>query len=167
MTTLVVRDVMTRDVEVVRRDADVHELEKLLLAKQVHGVPVVDSDGVLVGVVSQTDLLFWHFNTGVDGAGFYNDSELLQADEPASSPLRLSDIKSAPVEEVMSPVVHCIKPDRPLAVAASTMIEKRIHRLVVVNEELHVIGLVSAIDLLRALPGVEHLLPSEHRVGAQ
>ena len=51
-----------------------------------------------------------------------------------------------------------------LAVAASKMIEKRIHRLVVVDDRLHVVGLVSAIDLLRAVPGVEDLLSPEFRL---
>jgi CBS-domain-containing membrane protein len=164
MKALTVEDIMTRDVELVRRDSDVHELEKLLLARKVHGVPVVDSEGVLVGVISQTDLLAWHFNTGIDGDGFYDAVEVSAHEEAGGAPLELSNIKSAPVEEIMSPVVHCVRPDRPLAIAASKMIEKRIHRLVVVDELLHVVGLVSAIDLLRALPGVHELLPPEHRL---
>ena len=182
MKALTVGHIMTRDVELVRRDSDVHELEKLLLARKVHGVPVVDSEGVLVGVISQTDLLAWHFNTGIDGAGFYDASELSAdpreidgagfydaselsaAEDTSGTALRLSNIKSAPVEELMSPVVQCIGPDRPLAVAASKMIEKRIHRLVVVDDRLHVVGLVSAIDLLRAVPGVEDLLSPEFRL---
>jgi CBS-domain-containing membrane protein len=119
---------------------------------------------VLVGVISQTDLLSWHFNTGGDGAGFYDAAQVSPTEETGGAPLRLSNIKSAPVEEIMSPVVHCVRPDRPLAVAASKMIEKRIHRLVVVDDLLHVVGLVSAIDLLRALPGVQDLLSPEHRL---
>ena len=158
-----VGDLMNRSVEVVRLDADVHELEKLLLERRVHGVPVVDDAGVLVGVVSQTDLLAWHFNAGIDGASYYDGPE---ESEPKRPGLRLSDIRQATVEEIMSPVVHCIRADRPIAVAASTMIERRIHRLIVVDDQLHVTGLLSVLDTLHALAGVEDLLTPERRVGA-
>ncbi|MBW1845073.1 MAG: CBS domain-containing protein [Deltaproteobacteria bacterium] len=69
-----VADLMTRDVAVINRKSDVHELEKLMLERRVHGLPVVNDDGILVGVISQTDLLAWHYNTGVDGAAFYDNS---------------------------------------------------------------------------------------------
>jgi len=56
MNTKRVADLMTRDVAVINRKSDVHELEKLLLEKRVHGLPVVNDEGILVGVISQTDL---------------------------------------------------------------------------------------------------------------
>lgn len=158
-----VKDLMTTDVAVIRRDADVHELEKLLLQKKVHGLPVVDENGSLVGVVSQTDLLNWHYNAGVDGASFYSDSDYVEG--PDGSGLRLVDIQTARVEEVMSPIVHCVGPDRPIAVAASTMIRHRIHRLVVVDTSLRVHGILSALDILRAIPGVEQLVSQPKHTG--
>jgi len=68
----VVKDLMISDVAVIRDDADVHELEKRLLKDRIHGMPVVDAKGTLVGVVSQTDLIAWHYFTGVDGVPFYS-----------------------------------------------------------------------------------------------
>ena len=59
MTTPRVEDLMVRDVTVIHWDSDVHELEKMLLREKIHGVPVVDDAGRLMGVVSQTDLLAW------------------------------------------------------------------------------------------------------------
>lgn len=140
---------MARQVRTVRSDADVHELEKLLLREQIHGVPVVDADDKLVGVVSQTDLLAWHFTAAVDGAAFFQ--------APVQRPprgLRVDDIRTARVDEVMSPIVHCICPDQSIALAAARMIDRRVHRLIVVNEEAQVLGIVSAIDLLRELPEI-------------
>ena len=153
MKTRTAEELMVRDVRTIRSDADVHELEKLLLAERIHGVPVVDPDGRLVGVVSQTDVLSWHFSTGVDGATYYQ--------EPAQRPprgLRFSDIKTALVSEVMSPVVHCICPDQPVTLAAARMIDRKVHRLVVVDEDARVLGILSATDLLRAIPEVEQAL---------
>jgi CBS domain-containing protein len=162
-----VADLMTRDVAVINRKSDVHELEKLLLEKRVHGLPVVNDDGILVGVVSQTDLLAWHYNSGVDGSAFYDTSQLRVTDEASMAGLRLTDIQTAAVEEVMSPLVHCIRADLPIAVAASTMVRQRIHRLIVVNETLRVEGVISALDVLRAIPGVEELVQTETETRAK
>ena len=160
MSTQRVEDLMTSDVMVIGRNADIHELERLLLDNRVHGLPVVDDEGVLVGVVSQTDLLAWHHDYGTDGGAYYDYSNLLVRDDEEFKGLRLADIQTTTVDEVMCPIVHCIRKDRPIAVAASTMIEKRIHRLIVVDEHFHVLGLISALDALRAVPGVEKLIPA-------
>lgn len=154
MKTRRVEELMVRDVVVMRMDRDVHELERLLLNERIHGAPVVDASGRLVGVVSQTDLLAWHYTTGVDGASYYEAQTLQFRPEDPSAKLHLSDIRSATVEEVMSPVVHCICPEQSIGLAAARMITRKIHRLVVVNAEGRVLGTISPMDLLCALPGV-------------
>jgi CBS domain-containing protein len=80
--------------------------------------------------------------------------------------VQLTDIQTASVEEVMSPLVHCIRADLPIAVAASTMVRQRIHRLVVVDDALRVQGVISALDILQAIPGVEELVQPEADVRA-
>lgn len=152
-----VQDVMTRDVTVIEAGSDVHELEKLLLRERIHGVPVVDADGRLVGVVTQTDLLNWHFASGVDGAGYF-DRSTLRAAVSESRRLAVTDVQAARIDEVMSARVFCIAPDRPIAEAAAMMIRRWVHRLVVVDDELHVIGVVSSMDLLHCLPGAQEAL---------
>ena len=171
MSLTTVGDVMVRDVAVMRSDADVHELEQRLLRDGIHGMPVVDGDGTLVGVASQTDLIAWHYFSGVDGPAYYRHEDAVPSREEYGD-LRLTDIRSATVAEVMSPVVYCICPDQPVTLAAARMIERRIHRLVVADLEGHVLGTVSAIDLLRALPGIDEareevalekaVFPSQH-----
>ncbi len=155
MSTLRVEDLMVREVAVIRADSDVHELEQMLLRERIHGVPVVDGSGRLVGVASQTDLLAWHYSTGVDGASYYEAQTLQFRSEGPSGKLQLSDIRSATVAEVMSPVVHCICPDQSIALAAARMITRQVHRLVVVDQEGRVLGSISPMDLLCAMPGVD------------
>ncbi len=157
MSKRTVDDLMIRNVAVIRSDADVHELEQKLLRDSIHGMPVVDGDGTLVGVVSQTDLIAWHYFTGVDGVPFYSAHGPMIPYEEDSS-LRLSDVRTADVSELMSPIVYCICPDQSIALAAARMIARQIHRLVVVDETGRVIGIVTATDLLRMLPEVEQAL---------
>jgi len=155
MTYDCVQDMMIKDVTVIRADQDVHELERLLLNQQIHGVPVVDGEGRLVGVASQTDLLAWHYATGIDGATFYDGLEAAGMTGDARHMTRISDIRTARVDEIMSPIIHCICGDQSVALAAARMLTRRVHRLVVIDSEGRVLGLVSALDLLRVVPGVE------------
>ena len=157
MPTRTVDDLMIRDVEVIRSDADVHELEQKLLKDGIHGMPVVDADGTLVGVVSQTDLIAWHYFSGGDGSSYYNSDGTMPSKEEYGD-LRLTDIRTAEVSEVMSPVVYCICPDQSIALAAARLIARQIHRIIVVDIGGRVLGTVSAIDLLRALPGIDKAL---------
>ena len=157
MSKRTVDDLMIRNVAVIRSDADVHELEQKLLRDSIHGMPVVDGDGTLVGVVSQTDLIAWHYFGGVDGGAYYGASDSMPSKEEYGD-LRLSDIRSATVAEVMSPVVYCICPDQSIALAAARMTSRQIHRLIVVDVAGRVLGSISAVDLLRALPGIDEAL---------
>lgn len=150
-----VADLMTRSPVIVRSDAEVHELERLFLEHRIHGAPVVDANERLVGVVSQTDLLSWHFETGHDGLGFYEPVDLRHGELRR---LSLADVRTARVGEVMTPLVHAIRPEETAAEAAARMIRHRIHRLVVVDGALHVLGVISAMDLLKLVPGAERLV---------
>jgi len=161
MSKKLVSDLMTRDVRVIKRESDVHDLEKLLLENRVHGLPVVDEGQRLVGVISQTDLLAWHYNTSTQGCAFYDYTNLLVQDAGDLNDLRLADSLSAHVGEIMSTVVHSIAPEAPVAAAAAEMVNRRIHRLVVVDREQRVLGIVSALDLLRAIPDAQELLATE------
>ena len=157
MSKRTVEDLMIRNVGVIRSDADVHELEQKLLRDGIHGMPVVDGDGTLVGVVSQTDLIAWHYFSGFDGSTYYRADGSMPSREEYGD-LRLTDIRSATVAEVMSPVVYCICPDQSIALAAARMISRQVHRLIVVDVGGRVLGTVSAIDLLSALPGIDEAL---------
>ena len=78
-----------------------HELAKLFLENRIHGVTVVDEVERLVGVVSQTDLLNWHYEMGVDGSTFYDDRGTPLGDSEGTS-VQLTDIRTATISEVMS-----------------------------------------------------------------
>ncbi len=54
---MLAKDIMTTDVVTITPEASVEEIAKLLLARGISGVPVVDAEGALVGLVSEGDLI--------------------------------------------------------------------------------------------------------------
>jgi len=150
---LLARDVMTRNVVCVRSTTNLRELEKIFLEKRISGAPVVDDAGRLVGVISQTDLVYYHLTRGdrpFHGSDFYRSAQIERAFEGAG--YQIEDFDIGLVGEVMTPVVHTAAPETPVVDLARLMAEKRVHRMIVTEGE-RVVGLVSAMDLLQVIAG--------------
>ena len=126
----VVADRMSTDAIVIHADAPLAEAAGLMDRNHVHGVPVVDRAGVLVGVLSQTDL------------NRARTTEYLWANWPGLA-----------VRHLMTSPAITIHRSTPLIVAARKMEEHGIHRLVVVEDgdETTPIGVLSMTDLIHAL----------------
>jgi len=125
-----VADVMALDLIVVRADAPLEQAAELMDHHRVSGLPVVDSAGTLVGVVSQTDLVR------------ARSTEYLWVNWPG---LAVRHLMTAP------PIT--VTRSTPLSVAAARMERDHIHRLVVVadDDETIPIGILSTTDLVHGM----------------
>lgn len=142
-----VKDIMTVDPVRVTREASAQELARLLETHEISGVPVVDELDRVVGVVSRTDLLHRCVAGPVGsrpGTCFASLAEGLAG----GADLDLEELGT--VEEFMSPEPVTVTPDDPLGVAARRMAEERVHRVIVVDDQRHVLGIVTSLNLLKA-----------------
>jgi len=128
-----VADVMTRDVVTVEPGASLKEAACLLTVNHVSGLPVVTSDGALLGIVSEADVLAKE--TEVAG------------NLPRAEGHGLLDARV--VGEAMTAPALTIESSRRVAVAAKMMIDHGFNRLPVVDDE-KLVGIVTRADLVRA-----------------
>lgn len=128
----IVADHMAPNPVVVRADASLSEAAALMDRHHVHGLPVVDEAGALVGVLSQTDL------------NRARSTEYLWANWPGLA-----------VRHLMTSPAMTIHRSTPLIVAARRMEEHHVHRLVVVEQgdDRSPVGIISMTDLIHALAG--------------
>jgi len=146
---LLVQDVMTPAARVaaVAPDTALPELVALLLRERRNAVPVVDGDRRVVGIITNSDL--------VRRAGLPLRLELLRAlgrpEEPAVA-RQLAGLQGEghAAAAIMTPGVVTVGPALPLAEAAQIMLERRLKRLPVVDEERHLLGMVSRFDILQS-----------------
>lgn len=150
------RDLMQSPVVVIGQDASLLDAHRILVEEEIHGAPVVDEDGAVVGVISSLDLLrvAEEEQESPRGDAIYYRDVLPYAGPPGSAggddfQDRLS---SRRVAEAMSPYVVSVAPDATAAQVARTLRENGIHRVLVAEKDA-LLGIVTAFDLLRLLEG--------------
>lgn len=138
-----VRAVMTTRVVGTVRDADLHEAARLLSENRISGMPVVDDQNRVVGVISEADLLTL---AGMQKGHTFRDilHRILREPVPARKP-------GDRVQDVMSVPPITAKADDDAAEVANILNERRIKRLPVVDDEGHLIGIISRADIIRAI----------------
>jgi CBS domain-containing protein len=140
-----IRDAMTSEVATVTGDSPLKEVARLLVERRISGVPVVDADGTLRGVVSEADFVAKEAG-GADREGRHWLRWLLSG-EPEHHRRTMLEARTAG-EAMTSPAITA-DPERPLSEAARRMDEHRINRLPVV-EEGRLVGIVTRADVVRA-----------------
>jgi len=149
-----IADAMTRDPVVVRAETPLNEAIQILAERRISGLPVVDDAGQLVGIISETDLM-WR-ETGVTPPPYimFLDS-VIYLQNPAKHERELHKALGQTVGEVMSSDPISISPDKPLKEAAQIMHEKEVRRLPVVDDAGQVIGILTRGDIVRAMAASE------------
>jgi len=132
-------DVMTRSVVAVRSDMSLEEVTEVFLARSISGAPVIDDAGRPIGVVSKTDLLRAAHDAGDSGA----------LEEVVERGYHIHEMAVPRVSDVMTPLVFSLSQDAPVARAAALMAFEGVHRVPVVDDDGVLVGIVSAIDVLR------------------
>jgi CBS-domain-containing membrane protein len=141
VSRVLVKDVMTKNVIAVKRDADLHEASRLLSEHRISGMPVVDDNNRVIGVVSEADILVL---AGMSKKHTFKDILRTILGEPVTS--RTGGNR---VENVMSFPPITSKADDEVMVVAKILDERRIKRLPVVDNEGKLLGIVSRADIVR------------------
>ena len=145
-----VADLMTREPLTARESMSVKEAIKIIADRRISGLPVVDENNKLVGVISETDLM-WQ-ETGVTPPAYIMllDS-VIYLENPSRYERDLHKALGQTVGEVMSADPVTIAPDKPVREAAQLMHERSIHRLPVLDANGKVIGILTRGDIIRAM----------------
>lgn len=123
---LTIADIMTREPFTLTMDTSVEEAAWALSRRHIGGAPVLDANGRVAGFISKTDL--------VDPAW----TEWVSA-------------RSATVGDIMHPTVLALPPEAPAMAGVDGMTAHRIHHVMVVDAEHHLVGIVTSFDVMRAL----------------
>jgi CBS domain-containing protein len=135
-----VEEVMAREVIAVRPDTSLHMAAELLLEHGISGMPVVDEEGQLVGMLSKTDVV---------------RHQLDQDEAPVDNlPSGQHSVDGTTVEDVMTPRVLAVWEGASLVDAAKIMVNAGVHRVPVVSRDGMLAGLITHTDIVRWVAGL-------------
>ncbi len=138
-----VRDVMTKSVISISKYESIMNAANILTDKNISGLPVVDKENKVIGIITQADILSM---VGVRREHTFKDLLKYMLGEPLPE-RRLGDH----VGDIMTSPALTIKPDTNIAEAVKIMDEKRIRRLTVVDDRSQLIGILTRADILKAV----------------
>ncbi len=134
-------DLMTTDVIRVSPDTRIKEAARLMFRHRVSGLPVVDADGRLSGIITEADFLRMEVARN-------------EADEP--QPLET-------VGEVMSSGVVTVAPDAEITEAAKMMVIQDVKRLPVVDADNKMLGIIARLDIVAVFTRPDEVIEDEIR----
>lgn len=144
------REIMTRQVHTVREDLPIQELARAFDARGVSGFPVVDAQGSLVGVVTETDLIHQnqrlHIPTAVaifDAVVVLGSSKKLEEE--------MQRMAATTVGEIMSKKPVTVGEDATVGEIASLMGEHGVHTLPVLGPQGELVGVIGKRDVIRTM----------------
>jgi CBS domain-containing protein len=149
-----IKDFMISDVISVKEDTTVRELLKILVKNKIGGVPVVNNDNVLVGVISDGDVIRYLQPSNRNVFDMFSvilisDREQLEdkltyaLEKPVKKMMRTRDIKS-------------LQPNNKLDEALQIFARHHFKKIPVLDDNGRVVGVISRGDLLREI--TNHLI---------
>ncbi|MGW3938743.1 CBS domain-containing protein [Streptomyces phaeochromogenes] len=136
---------MSSEVVSTRCDAPFKEVARLLAEHRISGLPVVDDQAKVVGVISETDLLYHHVRQEPEyGHRRFHLPKLTRSARVAAVKARATT-----AEHLMSRPAVIASPGQYLTEAARTMEQHRVERLPVVDDEDRLVGIVTRGNLLQ------------------
>ena len=155
-------DLMTSLVVTVRADATIEYAAQLMLQYRISGLPVTDSDGAVLGIVTESDLLR-RAETGTEKRRARWVSLLIGPGRLAQEYVRTH---GRMVAEVMTERVFTVTPETPLADLVALMETKHVKRVPVV-EQGRLVGIVSRADVMATLVGLLSKKPAGSATDAE
>jgi CBS domain-containing protein len=151
MTSLRARDLMTPDVVTIPPETPVIAIARLLADRGISAVPVVDSEGRALGIVTEADLIRRLAGEADKPTGWF--ASLFG--NPERDADRYARTHGVTARDVMTAKPVAVDPDTPASAIAHLLEDKGIRR-VLVTQDGRLKGIVSRADLLRALVAPTH-----------
>jgi CBS domain-containing protein len=142
-------DIMSRDVITVQRTTSVGQIARLMTVHGISGLPVVDDDGRVVGVVTELDMIARNTRFKMPTFFVILDS-IIYLETPQHFQDRLEHVLGTTAEEIMSEPAVTISPGATIEELAELMVDQRINPIPVVEND-RLIGIVSRSDIIRLM----------------
>jgi CBS domain-containing protein len=142
------KDIMTKDVITAKPEATVEELARLLMDNKISGVPVINDNKKLIGIVTENDLITQNKRLHIPTVIRLFDAFILLGSGRMEEEIK--KMAATTVDEICTKKVVSITEETTLDEIATIMAEQHVHLLPVLRESM-VVGIVGKADMVRAM----------------
>lgn len=140
-------EIMSTSVFTVKRDTSVEEIAHIMVEKNISGVPVVDDENRVVGIITQRDLLYKDVEPRYPAlVQILGGTIFLQGVSRYNKELK--KLTATRAEELMTRNVVTVDENTEVERAARIMVEKEINRIPVVRDG-KLVGIISRADVVK------------------
>jgi len=143
------KDIMTRDVIVVRPETGIEELAKILVEHKISGAPVVNEDGEIIGIVTENDLISRNKRIHIPTFIRLFDA-FIMLERPRKMEEEIKKMIATTVGDICTKNVITVSEDTPVEDIATIMAEKKVHLIPVVDGK-RVVGIIGKVDIIKAM----------------
>ena len=146
---LTAHDIMSREVITVTEESTVQELARILSTNQISGVPVLNDKDSLVGVVTESDLIFQNKKVHIPTVITILDS-VFYLENPDKMGEEMKKMAGSKVKDILTRSPVTVTEETTLDEIATIMAEKNVHTLPVMNKDI-LVGVIGKKDIIRTL----------------
>ena len=144
------KDIMTTDVIVANKNDIIANVANLLIKEKIGGLPVVDEENKVVGIISETDIMIKESH--VDSPRMLNFIQgIIFLDDMKKFEDEMRAIAAYKVEDLMSKDIITVNENDTFDYVANVMINKSINRVPVVDENNFLKGIICRYDIIKAM----------------
>lgn len=144
------KDIMTTNVKVAKEQDTIKDIANILITEKIGGVPVVDENNRVVGIISETDIMKKEkyinppeYITFLQGIICLDDFKKMEHD--------IKDIAAIQVKDLMSKEVVKVHEDDTFDDVANIMIKKSVNRVPVVDKDNRIKGIICRYDIIKSM----------------
>jgi len=148
---LTAADLMTPNPISIRSEASVAEATALFTDKAISGAAVIDDSGRPIGVLSSSDLMIHDREQTRTLSPAVDDDYRATRSAAPDSGYSVVDVDRTTVSSVMTPIVFSITPESSARRVMQELVSLRVHRIFVIDSSNVLVGVISALDVVKAL----------------
>ena len=150
MPDLLAKDIMTKNVITIHKDASIEELSNVLLNNNISGVPVVDDEGKVIGIATEGDIIVK--DTDLHFPRYFKllDS-IIYLESLTKFKNNLKKHLATKVYEIMTSNVISCSPDTPVDDVANLMVDNKINRIPVLSEDKKLSGIITRANIVKSM----------------
>lgn len=152
---MVASDIMQTDVITADDKDNLQDAMALMTENHVTGLPVLDSRGRCIGIISATDILRFEQEHAEetsevnDDLARHYDPDTGRWEDIRLSSFALEEFADVRVSEIMSSEILSVAADTPVTSVAEKMLDGEVHRILVLDADQTILGVISATDFVR------------------